>query len=428
MSDEIRDILWGLRKYSGNECLLMSTIFVCCKTDYPRNKRLLDVLTEEEFDVYRVYRIRKCSIGGNYTKNCCALFVDELGRVYDNWKEFKSDQKFRVDVMVAPRDGIYMERADKNEVDLEGVRYAANGIVEAVDIGSSCVGLAAAGVTIVSVIPAVTLAPAFLLGAGLVVISCAAYAGVRSIINLVDRGSHRQTINPFKNGEARGAWINIAGGVACAGAVGVTQALSIAAARGVDIPKCVAGTVNVINVCPIALNAIATIDGLVTVITKVIDDEEISALSILQLSTSFVMFTHSVYNFRTAEVIITQNRVGVFGRIRNMFTEQSQTSLKQLVEITRQNKGIGNRSISRIFGSMGPEELSDSGISKLKTILNDDMIKLCFKAGITFASCYGGRRKMEDETLSEISKKFTQRNLEKFLDFVNDCSWTSTTL
>lgn len=46
-------------------------------------------------------------------RDCCMIFVDEMSRVYQNWKDFQSNNEYGEGIIVAPKLGIYS--TDDNE-------------------------------------------------------------------------------------------------------------------------------------------------------------------------------------------------------------------------------------------------------------------------------------------------------------------------
>lgn len=46
-------------------------------------------------------------IDNNNSRNCCMIFIDEDGRVYQNWKNYVEYNNLPDSYIVAPKNGIY---------------------------------------------------------------------------------------------------------------------------------------------------------------------------------------------------------------------------------------------------------------------------------------------------------------------------------
>ena len=123
--------IWDLRRANGNEFLVYSEIFVCCKSFiFPTKKTRANALSETKYKTHRVYRVRKCSIGGKSSRKCCVFFVDENGRVYKDWEDFKSNHSYGGDVLVIPKNGYYDKLDNGDEIDLEIHSNISKGLAE----------------------------------------------------------------------------------------------------------------------------------------------------------------------------------------------------------------------------------------------------------------------------------------------------------
>lgn len=156
------DTIWEQRKYTGNKCLLMTPIFICCIYD---NTNVKDRLTypldikSSHFSTHPVFRIQKCADEFRGSAGCCAVFVDEFARVYMNWIDFRDKNKYENSLIIAPRNGIYNGSAD-DKVFLD-IFLKTSGITETLDKGSTVLGLASAGIAAAAFIPGIEY---FLLG------------------------------------------------------------------------------------------------------------------------------------------------------------------------------------------------------------------------------------------------------------------------
>lgn len=174
------DLIWEQKRFMGNKQLLMSPIFVCCTYDTELKEQLtypLDIKSKE-YTIHPMFRIQKCLATLKLDKcstKCCAIFVDEFGRVYANWQDFREKNKYEDGLVIAPKNGIYNGSAD--DCVLLDIFVRRSGLTRNLDTGSTVVGLASAGVGVATLIPAIVVAPAIAAGAAVAGISCALYTG-----------------------------------------------------------------------------------------------------------------------------------------------------------------------------------------------------------------------------------------------------------
>lgn len=158
-------ILWEQRKLTGTEDLKILQLFVCCVRDSNQELSYPIDIKSEKFTLHPIYRIPKCVKKNAASQaNCCAVFVDEFARVYKSWANFKQKNKYGNCLIVAPKDGFYSAIGDKVNLD---IFFQKDGFLKYVDTGSTIGSVASAGVILVGMIPAVTLAPVFAIGAGI---------------------------------------------------------------------------------------------------------------------------------------------------------------------------------------------------------------------------------------------------------------------
>lgn len=50
------------------------------------------------------------------------IFVDEYGRVYQNWEEFKTNNEYPTGYIVAPTNGVYNTNADIDSINFNRVQ------------------------------------------------------------------------------------------------------------------------------------------------------------------------------------------------------------------------------------------------------------------------------------------------------------------
>ena len=142
-----------------------------------------------------------------------------------------------------------------------------------------------------------------IVGAAVVSVLTGAYGAGRNIQTLMDRDEHQQSIG-LDSAEARNCWLGIGGAV-----IGIVSAGTVAAsaksaqtdaemslARKIAIQSVVYGS------C--ILNGLAVGNGIVNIIVKVRNEEEITALDVFQLTSAVLFFTHSVISAHEARSLI----------------------------------------------------------------------------------------------------------------------------
>lgn len=193
----LADVIWAQRVNVGTPNAFgvrMSPIFVFCAYDQDIMRAKLTfplTMVSNKFSFHPVFRVQKCTKEKSDARDCCSIFVDELGRVYQHWQDFVENNKFDNCVMLAPQNGIYVGDAKCNEVILN-VFLRNSGVTELLDVGTVITSVIAAGVTLVAAIPAITIAPVVIGTAAIAGVSGAVYSGIRSTYQLYDRYSHKQ--------------------------------------------------------------------------------------------------------------------------------------------------------------------------------------------------------------------------------------------
>jgi hypothetical protein len=157
-------------------------------------------------------------------------FVDHLGRRYDSFENWKSENKLPPGEMTYPKDGRLtagadgapqLEKANTPETaDTFWEKYGRPALDGIALVGGIVIG----GIAIFSTGGLAT--PLVIAGAGI-----AGYGAVRSGSELYDRASHGQTINPLESGEARSAWLNVGASVVGFAAAGASLRAVSAASR-----------------------------------------------------------------------------------------------------------------------------------------------------------------------------------------------------
>ncbi len=156
-------------------------------------------------------------------------YVDNTGRRYDDFEDWRTNNKLPPGTQVYPEGGHLTAGAD-GEVALgqgntpETVDTFGEHVAGVVDKAALVGGIVAGGVLIVGTGGLAT--PAVVAGAGAVAAGAGAWGAYRSGSELVDRGQHGQSLNPVTDAQARGLWLNLGASVASVGAFGSAARLS----------------------------------------------------------------------------------------------------------------------------------------------------------------------------------------------------------
>ncbi|XP_073843345.1 uncharacterized protein [Musca autumnalis] len=375
MRENIFESLWAQRKYTN--CNSVTYIFYVMVTEEVDFNAAPD---STKYSCHPVFRCRKC-VAGNDSRSCCMVYVDETGRVYQDWKSFVEDNVLPGGTMVSPRRGVYnFDRKGDVILDVYCTPSGTTGakIMNVAQTSSAVLGVGAACVPIAAL--TLPVAAPVMAVAGLVGLGVGAFSTITSALNLSDRHKHEQSIS-ITDSQARGSYLGIAGGVLGMAAAGATRVLNSMAVAG----KATAGIeviVNGINISTILVSGTGIANGVLDIIFKYRDDDKISTMDVLQLSASLVLFTHSVYNFQLASQIANEARTNsirsyretLSNRQRRMFDKMS----KETVRIRGDTQGKMDiiRNINKI-----PDRQYLNDLFKVNKRLNEAKVRPAFGKG-----------------------------------------------
>jgi hypothetical protein len=201
-----------------------------------------------------------------------ARYVDNIGRQYDNFDDWRNNNKLPPGVMTFAADGHLS--ADANGQ----VRLVTENTPETpdtwhehlfgfLDKAALVGGIVAGGVAIVMTAGVAT--PAVVaVGATAVGVGSSAWVAGRSGANLWDRAQHGQSINPFTNAEARGEWLNVGSSVVGLGAMGASARVANLARAGKTVSPLAATTAAALTVSANSLDALSMGDAGFTLLTQ----------------------------------------------------------------------------------------------------------------------------------------------------------------
>ncbi|XP_062129833.1 uncharacterized protein LOC133841408 [Drosophila sulfurigaster albostrigata] len=373
--------VWEQRKYTNRQSLT-SIFYVLVATDETDHNNALNCT---KWSCHPVFRARRCLSDSNGRSNnsddCCMIYVDENGRVYHNWESYVTSNQLPEGIMVTPPRGVY-NLTLRGEVILQSMPTPASStgskVLGALDITSAVGGLGAAAVPIAGL--AFTVAAPVMLVAGAVGLAAAGYSTARAGAQLVDRSQHEQSIN-VTDRTARGHWLSVVAGAVGLGAAGATSAVTMATNAGREVGAIAQLTVNSMNISSIMISATGLTSGVIDLILKHQDGDDISTMDVLQLSASLFLFTHSVYNFKLASTIINDTANNRIGSYRETLSNRQRRMFDKVVKETIRTKGVSraNMDIIRNVNEM-PSRQQFNDLYKINRDLNRNGIRPSFAA------------------------------------------------
>uniref|UniRef100_A0A1I8Q4C6 DUF4781 domain-containing protein n=1 Tax=Stomoxys calcitrans TaxID=35570 RepID=A0A1I8Q4C6_STOCA len=372
MRETLFNSVWAQRKYTNGSSV--TSIFYVMVT----NEEDFNIAPEStKFSCHPIFRCRKCNANYDSSK-CCMVYVDEVGRVYQNWKSFVDSNVLPAGTMVSPRRGVY--NFDQSNKVILDVYATPNGmtskkVLNVAQTGSAVLGVGAACVPLAAL--ALPVAAPVMAGAAIIGLGVGAFSSITSALNLRDRAVHEQSLS-VTDSQARSSYFGLAGGFLGMASVGATRFMTSMAATG----KATAGIevfVNSLNISSIVLSGSGVANGVLDLIFKYQDDDEISALDVLQLSASLVLFTHSLYNFQLASRIANEARTNsiksyretLSNRQRRMFDKMSKETIR--IRGDKQGKIDIVRNINKI-----PDRQYLNDLFKVNKNLNEAKVRPSF--------------------------------------------------
>ncbi len=174
-------------------------------------------------------------------------FVDNLGRTYNSFEAWKTENQLPPGKMVYPKDGHLTPDAQTETRNTPSVvDTTGEKIKSGLDTAALVGGTIAGGAIIIG--SGGTLAPVVATGAGI-------WMGYRAAESLNDRYQHGQTLNPLKDGEARAQWIVLGASALGTGAAAFTKTGALLAQNGSRAALPIATTAGFLRVGAAVLDA-----------------------------------------------------------------------------------------------------------------------------------------------------------------------------
>uniref|UniRef100_A0A1L8D9U2 Putative conserved plasma membrane protein n=1 Tax=Nyssomyia neivai TaxID=330878 RepID=A0A1L8D9U2_9DIPT len=332
--EKICESIWNQAKYTGGR-LFMGISCVCA---VPKDKLSVDEAhMSEDFAVHPVFRVMKC-INDVSTEDCCMIFVDTHGRVYQNWESYQKKNVLPSCSIVAPKRGILKGKentAGKRVVEVETFHSPAatltGKLVNFTDKTCVVVGLGAT-VTLVGTcfFPPLLCALPYIGRAG---VGSTVWAIGRSVERLVDRSKHEENLS-FTDKQARALWLTTVSGTLGLAAGASVLCLGSAARCGFYIPKTMETVVDGLNITTMGLGGVALGNGMFNIGHSLINKEHVSALEAAQVCALLFMFFHSVCNFQRAKTIIEVNKMQTFNDFKEKFDLMKKSDFERFTGTT----------------------------------------------------------------------------------------------
>lgn len=323
--------IWDQKKHTNNECLRMSIVYIALvKTGSPSPLRALDFITRP------LFRTMKCvDPETRSAEEKCMVFVDEFGFVYQNWEDFKLNTLYPDTIIVAPALGVFTRscrgivqltsfQAPKTAAQIEREKWTGLGLT----VG----GLGSAAVLGTAAFFPVT-AP-FVWGAIGVGTVVGLVSGANSAQELFKRNKHEQDIS-LGNKESRAHWLAITGTTLAFAASGATSLIRSAAAVG-NVSKTLLLASNTLCGASIVVNGVCVGNSIFAAFT---DDRPMTALDLLQLSSSLFLFTHSVYNYQTAQRVVAETQAQHLSDYKTTLSKNGQKRFQNKMNGRVRNSG-----------------------------------------------------------------------------------------
>jgi hypothetical protein len=291
-SKEINKILAVLKGINKRDSLEVAFIFVICKQKDG----------ESEYPVIRVE-------SGTGKK---AKFVDSVGRIYRDWKDYLRNNKITNSYYCYPSEGVYTYEGEKAKVEFgeSPDRRTGKWLLRGVDTVTSGLGIGSAGIAVAALLVGPVAAP-LAIGASIGAVYSGLYTAGRSVESLVDKKQHGESLL-----EAKSAYLGLA--------TGIVGALSGGMLRG-------ASSSVVLNIAGLTLSSASV--G--TRITHLIRDRKLSKRDLADFAVALFFFTNAVINLKTTAIVMSETRSirPQFSHIRRAVTR---STLPVLLETRQQ--------------------------------------------------------------------------------------------
>ncbi|XP_043493321.1 uncharacterized protein LOC122518442 [Polistes fuscatus] len=354
------------------------------------NKENVDIDTEEimkDIQAVPIFKIK------NYCKTSSTEnieYIDNNGRVYEDWISYKTNNTLPDCVMVLPNGGLYQPNPEFEiteicstvwvEVCYSPASSLSAKLVSGADTASTVLNVGGLGIALASLVtpigPVVALAGIATTGVS------SAWTFGRSIYQLYDRSSHRESLS---DRNALSAWLGIAGctmGIAMSGG---SIFLSKAAQAGQDIGLVARTAYNATVICNMSINLVGLGYNGFNIVEKYQNENRIDWSDVFFFTTHAMFFGNTVLGMQFAHDVINTSRGNVmrdyeatlrskrhrkaYNRIKRNATSDAEVvryvrkvqTRTELLSSANSNKPNGSKSNASKPSSSQPSDSKSSG-------------------------------------------------------------------
>lgn len=311
----------------------MSIVYIGLVPRDPSGKSPLNSTT---YFIRPIFRTMKCL--DRYTRSAagkCMVFIDEFGWVYPNWASFKANTNYPDTDIVAPELGVF-SRNDMGIVKLDA--FTAPHTAEEIEkekwanIRMTVGGIGSAAVLAGASVFPVT-AP-FVWGAMGVGAIIGVVSGYNSALRLAKLSHHEQDIS-LGSSEARSHWLAISGTFLGFAASGATTVIRGAAVSG-NVSRSLVVASNTVCGANLVVSGVSVANN---IFSMAADDRKVSPADVLQLSFSLFLFTHSVYNYQTAQQVIRETQTQHLDNYKSTLSKNGRRNFQKKLNARARQSG-----------------------------------------------------------------------------------------
>ncbi|CAK1541717.1 unnamed protein product [Leptosia nina] len=327
--------------------VIVNGIRECCNGD---GKMYVTVIPIELYYKNKLYEVPVFKVQRYHHSEI--YYVDNIGRYYNSFGDWRDNNKLPPCKMVFPQNLELKSDGQGDAIVTPPYHTPADEtstkVLADVDIAAGVVGI---GSAIALMVVSGPFAP-FIAAAG---IATAIWGTGRAVKELVDRGEHGQSIDPFTDSTARLLWLGIAASVAGFGAMGATMRLSAVAARGIQISTALKILTNVVNATSVALNSAAIINNTIYLIGHL---KNMSIGEILLNVALIAFWTKGTFAFKRSSVIIKEVQDQAFTHISEELPPGSRSDFAELRSRVQTMLNIDEIELLQLFNSAAKSGIS----------------------------------------------------------------------
>ncbi|XP_035738900.1 uncharacterized protein LOC118448990 isoform X1 [Vespa mandarinia] len=341
--------------------------------EIPKKNEPINYDTVMHLPIFKIRNHDKINLHCNFSEEYNIQYIDNDGRLYKNWNDYLMSNKLFECIMVVPKNGYYEADPDFTITEENSTVLIATylspacsknaEIVKYIDNTFSLLNVGALGVTAVSLFTPV--APLALLAGSTATICGGIWMAGRSIYNLVDRKSHKQSISPT-NKNALPSWIAVAGST-----MGVAMSrggtiISKAAQAGKNVGLVTKAAYNTAVIGNMSVNLVGIGFNGYCIVKKYQEGRKVDVIDVFSFVMHAMFFGNTILNIQFAHDIIDSTHGKVLqeyeSTLRNKRHRKAYNKVKNKaqsrVEIVRYIKKV--KSKAELFPSKSGSQATGS--------------------------------------------------------------------